>query len=503
MTGGDAGRSRVVVVLTGALLGFAALLRQRLVDQDLFGHLFFGRAAILAGHVLKTDPYAFVPHNPVWYNHEWLWEVSWWQLYATLGDVSLLLAKALCGAVAFGALALLGEVSGSNPVVTLAFCALAAAGIAPDVHVRPYLATYSLYPVVLYGLSQVEAHPRLAVPGLAVVIGLWANLHAGFVVGLGAVGLYAAAALVQRRPVWRLYALVGVLGVLASCVNPYGIEYWPFVLRAVTMRREYITEFRPVPWSLPWSRDPFQFYKVLLGVTAAALVYRITRRQAGFPWAGLLLLAITAKMSLGSYRHVPLFLLSAAAFGPMLAGELPWRRLERLVMLAPVAAAAWVIVSLAGGLHLQVLTQPGPEASYFFPFNAARFIKANHLGGNLAVWFDWGEFAIWELPQCKVSFDGRLETVYPPAIIDENVRFLQGQDLSFLDRYPVDLVLLPIDNPAARRMHDERPDWQAVYADPGVVLFVRRRDLHASYLQPRLGLDPPVVPLTGPPSVRL
>jgi hypothetical protein len=49
------------------------------------------------------------------------------------------------------------------------------------------------------------------------------------------------------------------------------------------------------------------------------------------------------------------------------------------------------------------------------PGGVAR-LHATDAPGRLAVWFDWGQYAIWHLsPRLKVSWDGRRETVYSEA----------------------------------------------------------------------------------------
>src|SRR5690606_34052205 len=93
---------------------------------------------------------------------------------------------------------------------------------------------------------------------------VWANLHGGFLVGLGIFGLYGAAlaarALVPLlRTAWlavasapigvREIACVGafvVAGILAPLVNPYEIELYTYLGETLDMH-DAITEWYPVP----------------------------------------------------------------------------------------------------------------------------------------------------------------------------------------------------------------------------------------------------------------
>ena len=61
-----------------------------------------------------------------------------------------------------------------------------------------------------------------------------------------------------------------------------------------------------------------------------------------------------------------------------------------------------------------------------FPVYAARFLKVNHIDGNLLTPFDWGEYFIWKRPKSKVSIDGRFWTVYPNKTFVHFLVFEEG-----------------------------------------------------------------------------
>ena len=64
-----------------------------------------------------------------------------------------------------------------------------------------------------------------------VVFALWANLHGGWLVGLGVVGAWSAGVVLDRRDL-RLAAPLGALGALcaaATLLTPYGTGLWRFM----------------------------------------------------------------------------------------------------------------------------------------------------------------------------------------------------------------------------------------------------------------------------------
>ena len=93
----------------------------------------------------------------------------------------------------------------------------------------------------------------------------------------------------------------------------------------------------------------------------------------------------------------------------------------------------------------------------------------------MAVYFDWGQYAIWHLgPRIKVSYDGRRETVYPESLRQLNNDWAEGVGRwdALLDRYPTDLALLDKRLPVYNLMR-LKAGWTLVYEDSLAALFAR------------------------------
>jgi hypothetical protein len=68
-----------------------------------------------------------------------------------------------------------------------------------------------------------------------------------------------------------------------------------------------------------------------------------------------------------------------------------------------------------------------PVRGISLPARAVAVLGKSGAEGNLAIAFDWGEYAIWHLsPRFKVSLDGRRETTYSDEIRQENLKFAFG-----------------------------------------------------------------------------
>jgi hypothetical protein len=138
-------------------------------------------------------------------------------------------------------------------------------------------------------------------------------------------------------------------------------------------------------------------------------------------------------------------------------------------LLGLTGAILWGTVTL----HKEnAFTMEVPRKQY--PVAAVQFMQQHDLKGNLLVFFDWGEMALWELPECPVSIDGRLDTCYPRPFISEHWRFFNGEaiDPKVLDIEKGDLALLPT-NLAGAFSLAKLPGWEPVYVDDLAVVLAR------------------------------
>ena len=109
-----------------------------------------------------------------------------------------------------------------------------------------------------------------------------------------------------------------------------------------------------------------------------------------------------------------------------------------------------------------------------YPVAAVKFIQQHELRGNLLVFFDWGEMCLWELPDSRVSIDGRLDTCYPPDVIAAHWKFYNAEpfDRGALDLSRADFALLP-SKLAGSLALAKQDGWQAVYYDNLAVVLVK------------------------------
>jgi hypothetical protein len=486
--------SRSVVILMLAIAFF--LLVPAVADPDLWGHIRFGQLTWAAGSMVREDPFSYLTAGYEWVNHEWLSEVVFAGLYALGGGRALLLFKLAVALLIVGlvyrhlcraGLDVLRAGLVLFPIVVLLIPGLTT--------VRPQAFTYLGFLITLLLVYAAEAGRPRALWFLPPLFAVWINFHGGVLAGLGVVGIWAfGRALVAwprlqadptrgLRELWVPAAVVVGCGV-ALLLNPYGVGLPSFLVRTGTIPRPDIIEWQTLQIASP------RGVVYLVSVAFAAVAVLRAKGPRNLPL--LLVFGVLAVLPLTAVRHLQLF---ALGFGVLLADRMAaaWARdlatgSEVSIRIRPLligfTLAVAALFTALGVPHLRCI-RIDTQRSIAFPARAVEWLDRSGVQGNVAVYFDWGEYVLWHLgPGIRVSMDGRRETVYPDSTYAEYLRFQNGigdwQDV--LDKRPTDLVLFPKARPTFNLMSLE-PGWERVYEDDLGGVFARTGSPQATVLR--------------------
>lgn len=202
-----------------------------LASYDLWWHLASGRWIWERMAVPRADPFSHTLAGAPWIDFEWLFQALAYLLHRAGGFQALVCMKASLGALAVRQVYRLSRTAeeGEGPALLAAACALAL--VRTRGFERPELASLALAPfflgLVLKWRSTGAPAALWALPALTL---FWANLHAGFALGLGLLALAAAGIYWEERAGGRPAARGArpLLLALAACafaalLNPYGV----------------------------------------------------------------------------------------------------------------------------------------------------------------------------------------------------------------------------------------------------------------------------------------
>ncbi|HKZ06067.1 MAG TPA: hypothetical protein VJU81_11395 [Methylomirabilota bacterium] len=482
-----------------------------LADPDIWGHLAIGRLYHETDRIRQADPFSYVTAGHEWINFEWLFELGLYRLFAAAGPPGLITSKVAVGLILLGVvyrvLCRQGVPAARAGIIVLVLIHFFVPFL---ITIRPHLVTYTFFLVVLLLLRSMDRGDARWLYAAPALFALWANLHPGFLAGLGVLGIWTGLELVRRwlglgapaAPVrlslWTVIPIL-VACVLATGLNPWGFRLLPFLWRTATVPRPEISEWQPLLLAT------LQGLIYVLLVAAAAAGWTYSRRARSLPLLGVLV--VCALLPLIAWRHVPLAALAIV----VLAGEhigdawARWARAYTRRIPSPSAPANQVLVAAAtaGAVLFVALAAPrlgciviDPPSALGQPVRAIGLLRASGVSGNLAIDFDWGLYAMYHVaPTLKVSMDGRRETAYDHRAYNQNLDFKLGLGAwdALLREYDTQLALVRRSQPADNLLR-LTPGWTLLYEDPLAALF-GRADL--PFLDRIRATPPPSVPYDG------
>lgn len=490
-------------VLNGLMLITAAfcIYSMRRADPDLFGYLAYGRLFVEHGGVVRTDPFAYTTSGMDWIAFEYASQVLLWLSYHFAGAMGLIGLKCAVGAGCGYFIYVAIRDTARTPVVTFPIFALCFSTTARYFLFRPQMFTFAFFALFVAVLFRWLRTRRAPIAILPVVMVCWANLHGGFIAGLGAIGLVLALRVCQnverfgvgRRVLEDTRALWVVLtaSVVATFLNPRGPLLWRYLLNELwhDTNRRYIDEWRPTtPSHEPWSFVALTLFVTLLLVSG--MLGRRIRDVAGLrAWHWLASCAPLGVAAYVSVRHVPL---ATIWFAPVLgllvsgiaAGETSTARIRSAWACAAGLASvpALIMCALVLGNPSPRIETAGTVLGATHPCGSVAFLRDHKLEGNLFTPLWWGSYATWELfPRVLVSMDGRNISLFDDSLVVENLRFYsndsRGTDVNAPSRHRTDFLLIPADRPVLQNIMTDRR-WEKVYGDAGSVLFLRAGNTH-------------------------
>lgn len=479
------GRSRFAVSLPliCAIACYALLLPQGgavLHDPDTYLHIAVGRWIIAHHAVPHTGVFSATMAEAPWVAHGWLGEVLLAAIYDHLGWAGLVAVTLLCTAAAL-AILLRALLRSLVPVHALIAAALAFALAVPHVLARPHIFALPILVLWVAALARARSEERAPPLWLAMLMAPWANLHGGFVFGLGIAAMLGAEAVVvapdwrARLPTVRGWGLFGALALAAAWFTPFGVEglVLPFRLTGMSFALTRLQE-----WQSPNFQNfqPLEMWLMVVLFAALTFGWRL-------PWTRLLMILLLLHLALRHTRHGELLgfaapLLAAPALAAQLRASTAGRRTDAvdrgLAELAKPATRSGLALAAAILLALSVGLLRGSAMRPDIPMPAAALAAAEaaHVTGPLLNDYGFGGWLIFS--GVAPFIDGRAE-LYGDAFIERYVEamLLANRELpQLLDQHAVAWTLIAPDRPAAVLL-DHLPGWRRLYADGIAIVHVR------------------------------
>lgn len=459
-----------------------------LADGDIGWHIRTGDYILQQHSVPQADLFSFSKPNAPWFAWEWLADVIFAGLHSLAGLKGVVLVTAAVIVLWIALLLRQALWHGAN-VWAAAAIALVGTG-AGSIHflARPHVFSLVFTSLTVWLIDRDRKHRDAWTWLLVPLAVLWVNLHGGFVLQIGLLGLTAVGAAMEARAglcpwshVSRFGLLTGVCGAV-TLINPYGIHLHGHIVDYLRSDwiRSVVQEFQAPDFR---SENQFQF-ELLLIAGLISVGFLISRRR----FVHALWIVVFAHLSLIAARNIPIYV---AVCAPLLAQVATdrWQFLaerarrgssirilyEMGVELVPMfrrnslACFAVVLVAVLWGNWIQWPTD-FPQSR--FPVKLIQRHKAEIACARVLTVDQWADYLIYRFyPDQKVLIDGRSD-FYGPELGTDYLHVMRADYkwISTVQRYGIDTILIPVDWPVVTLLKAD-PSWRVVADDGSAILF--------------------------------
>ena len=513
-------------------------------DFDLGWQLATGRSLVEQHQIPRIELFSYTAHGNEWIYPPFSGAIFY--LFYLLGGFS---ALSWLGAAACAATVAILCSAGRRLTAVLAFIAVPA--IAFRTIPRAELFTMVLFAAVLAIVWKHHTGKTTRLWALPVIFFLWANLHLGFLSGLGVLGagvLFELCDMIfaerRRTALERLkqIAVWLVASLAATLVNPWGWRIYEAIYRqdlVMQVHSAFINEWSAVQLnSLAWrqaldARDPASADWWLLAAALCAILIALWKKRLG----PAIVLAAGAYLSVQHIRLQALFAILAVVIGGELLSEFAMalgtakeprsndgadsrqiqssgRVSSRLAIVAAAVLAflgvlrAADLVSDRYYLDSEQLSLFGAGASWWYPERAAAFVERERLPQNIFHDYGQGGYLAWRIgPHYPDFVDGRY-IPFGKELFAEQMQLMSALPDSVewkeaADHWKMNTLIFPVARYAGLgkfplQDYCESVEWKLVYLDEVSAIFVRNRPENGELIR-RLALSCRTAKIAPPP----
>lgn len=468
--------------------GIFYLTLRPVVDPDFWWHLRTGQLIAQTQEIPNADPFSFTANAKQWVTHEWLSEFFIYSSFI-VGGYGLLIfifSGVITASFLFAYLRCSKE---SKPYIAGFVLLLGAIASAPTWGVRPQMLTLLFTSVFLFLLDRYRhnGNYRTLIP-IPLIIILWVNLHAGYIIGIAIEIIYIFGYLLEvailryrkkekidvvtQKSLWILFSVL-ITSILAVLLNPTGFRIFTYPFQTLTdsAMQSYIQE-----WLSP------DFHQAIWQPFAVMLLALIGLGMIGnrpISITNIILTLVFGFGALRSMRNIPLFAIVvipvlAEQFYYLLKFRLNTNEQSRLFRyIAPLIISAIAVVLVLG--FIQVTNNQQKSEAENFPRDAVDWIITNKPKGNIFNSYNWGGYIIWRLyPEYLVYIDGRADLYGEEFITNyRRIYYTKPGWEEKLDQENIRIVFVESDSMLADALR-QSSTWKEEYEDNISVIFLKK-----------------------------
>ncbi|PLX20303.1 hypothetical protein C0584_06180 [Candidatus Parcubacteria bacterium] len=456
------------------------------LDPDLGWHLRVGEEMVETKNVPKIEHYDHTLEGVSWVDHEWGINIVSYLVYDKWGYSALNHVFALLALFAFYLLYrfVLNKFKTeleSNFLLKIVLLSLIMLGVfasLPHLGVRMQEITILNSIILLIILDRYSVEKSFgALIFLPFLFVFWANVHAGFMIGLVLLIFFIFVKtlemisykfyklsfldyknLLSSQQIF-IFSIFSILSFFATLIGPYGIGLYDFL-------KTYSNDFylQNIKEWLPFYRYPIKYKQLFYAAVSSSVVvlfflsvfssYR-KKQKANIKieaWQ-IFIFVLFLYLSLKSKRHFPLFFVFSLPLIFFLhlkflkEGLAVFRQKVNLKISAFFVIAVVTLLVVNQAIKFRFIEDPFRYYCNSYPCGAKEYLADNPELQNKKIYnnYNWGGYFIWTLPDMKLFIDGRLPQYnYDGRSLLEEYRdfLIETKVDEMLSKHEINLIIL-------------------------------------------------------------
>ncbi len=501
-------------------------------DPDLWWHLKTGQHTLETRSLPNSDPFSYTSPNPLPKNEkqglkaEWLGQVMFYSAYMLDGYEGVGFFRGLLIVLPMFFIYVWLVKKGLKPWMALAssaFGALLTAIMLFYTYERPQGISFLISIIALILLEGIRRKNRVSAVLLAFLMAFWANVHAGFIVGIVIILLYVFGETAK----WGYQRLRGaavkpnyllfwgaLAAILASGLNPNGFtlsynylfglasRFFTDIQHSVGLRtggqwvENVVLEFRPLIYFYKqlyyhWLLFYWAFTALLLILLA---VKYWMKKDMDLPE---LFTVIFVSFFANYYARGLMFSIVVLSFyyGKSLLELKNFKKVTVFFAAVLTITTIWCTAYISGPMSWALKPRITNQwISPWYPESADRFLKKTNIAPPMYNFYTWGGFLIWDIyPKYKVFIDGRALNNSVNNVADSILKSYPGWQ-GYLDAFHINFILVPVVFresgyvvPLPVSLIND-PQWKLVFLKNNQAVFVRNASGNRDIIQ-KYGMD--------------
>ena len=451
------------------------------IDYDFWARLVVGKNFFQTGNLFNFDFQSWGSTHK-FIDHEWGSSLVFYLIQNYLGDIGIFVFKSIIIFLTLFTLTKIIRLENKKIPLHFLFFFFAIQAVSYNIFstVRCQTFSFLFFAIYLYILKKTSTEKKYRIlwclPFLNII---WTNLHGGFVIGLILISIFTIGEFLNKKP-FKPYLITLFITFFTSLINPYGIEYIYFIISALSLNRQYITEWQSL-FLIKFYQHIMLKYEIFFFISIFIFIFSIFKniKQNGFikyikkiDKTKYLIILFALIISIKSIRFHVFFVYSVIAlcyvdFYNIFNKKLP-QKIDKIKEIT-----LFILILISSISHIYSFKFVNTVKSSEYPIFCTEFIKINNLKGNVFTNFHTGSYVSYKLyPNNQIYMDGRYEEVYDTNLINQMADvFLAKNYQTFFEKNHADILIIDKTYPIYDKLKKDL-NWFLAYEDKNFALFL-------------------------------